>query len=119
MDSVYSSIENKKIIFGGWFRSFLISVPIAPIYGFGVLILMFLSIYISEYNIFVQILIIGIVLTLFEYISGVLMLKIVKRRAWDYRKKFLNLQGHVDFVHFVYWAVLGYLFIEFLLPILV
>ena len=69
-------------------------IPFLPIYGFGsILIILFLDKY--KHN-FIKFSILSFLLTgLFEYISGLGLLKIFKIRLWDYTKYIGNINGLV------------------------
>jgi len=87
-----------------------------PIYGTGVVVLYA----IADLNIgvdneiasfFIKAIICAFLMTLIEYISGLISLKIYHNRLWDYSNRFLNIQGIVCLRFSIYWAILGGIFI--------
>lgn len=110
MESIFRSIIEKKIINTG----FLIG-PICPIYGFGACI-MFLFLGNLKDNIILLFLISFTLLTLWEYIVGVLLEKIFNTKYWDYSDHKFNFQGRICLTNSIYWGILGILFIKFIHP---
>lgn len=110
MESIFRSIIEKRIINTG----FLIG-PICPIYGFGACI-MFLFLGNLKDNIILLFLISCTLLTLWEYIVGVLLEKIFNTKYWDYSDHKFNFQGRICLTNSIYWGILGILFIKFIQP---
>lgn len=110
MESIFRSIIEKKVINTG----FLIG-PICPIYGFGACI-MFLFLGNLQDNIILLFLISCTLLTLWEYIVGVLLEKIFNTKYWDYSDHKFNFQGRICLTNSIYWGILGILFIKFIHP---
>lgn len=110
MESIFRSIIEKKVINTG----FLIG-PICPIYGFGACI-MFLFLGNLKDNIILLFLISFTLLTLWEYIVGVLLEKIFNTKYWDYSDHKFNFQGRICLTNSIYWGILGILFIKFIHP---
>jgi len=93
--------------------------PYLPIYGIG-LSVMFVIAYTIQ-TVFdnpsdiVVIVLIGVAMTLIEFIGGLFLLKVLNMRLWDYRKQFGNIMGLICPTFTVIWAVIGagyYLFIH-------
>jgi uncharacterized membrane protein len=116
IDSMYRSFENQQIIFGGMFQSFFWPVPLAPIYGFGALILVAFKKLLWNRHLLIVVPIVGIILTAVEYCGGELTLAVLRHRAWDYSNNFINLRGHIDLLHGICWTALGWAFIKFVHP---
>lgn len=57
-----------------------------------------------------------VVLTIWEYIVGVLLEKIFHTKYWDYSGKKLNFQGRVCLENSIYWGILGVLFVKYIHP---
>ena len=78
MESIVRSIAEKKIINTGFLNG-----PFCPIYGFGAIIMLVL---LKRFAINWIILFFAsiIILTLWEYVVGVLLEKIFKTKYWDY-----------------------------------
>lgn len=110
MESIVRSIAEKKIINTG----FLIG-PICPIYGIGAIII-FLFLNQFENNLVLLFLISVIVLTIWEYLVGVLLETIFHTKYWDYSDHKINFQGRVCLTNSICWGVLGILFVKYIHP---
>ena len=110
LESIVRTICEKKIINTG----FLIG-PFCPIYGFGAIIMiLFLNRF--ENNIILLFFISFIVLSIWEYIVGVLLEKLFKTKYWDYSKNRFNIKGRVCLTNSLAWGILGVLFIKYIHP---
>ena len=56
-----------------------------------------------------QWMLLGFFFAAYEYACGHLGVLLNKRRLWDYSGGFLNIQGHTDLLHAIYWATLSLL----------
>ena len=52
-------------------------------------------------------LIMAIVMTLFEYIAGLIFIKGMHVQLWDYSKEKFNIQGIICLKFSIFWAILG------------
>lgn len=112
LESVVRTICEKKIINTG----FLIG-PFCPIYGFGAIIMvLFLDNF--KNNIIILFLISFIVLSIWEYIVGVLLEKLFKTKYWDYSNHKFNYKGRICLTNSLAWGVLGVLFIKYIHPLI-
>lgn len=57
-----------------------------------------------------------VVLSVWEYIVGVLLEKIFHTKYWDYSNYKYNLQGRVCLTNSMFWGILGVIFIYFVHP---
>ena len=111
LEVVYRSIKQHHLVNPG----FMVGCSL-PIYGTGVVILyaianLNLGIENAYLQFFVKALICAILMTLIEYIAGLISLKVYHNRLWDYSNRFLNIQGIICLKFSIYWAFLGALFI--------
>lgn len=93
--------------------------PFLPLYGFGVLAMYLLSlipINTGNYwvNALIIILIIGICMTAIEYIAGLIFIKGVGVKLWDYANMRGNIQGIICPLFSLIWMVVGALYYFFL-----
>ena len=110
IESVYKSIFEKKLINSGFLHG-----PFCPIYGTGAIIMYLLLQGFKGSPVLVFCL--GfVVLSIWEYIVGVLLEKIFKTKYWDYSKYKYNLQGRVCLLNSIFWGLLGLIFIYFVHP---
>lgn len=110
MESVVRSISEKKIINTGFLRG-----PLCPIYGSGaIIILFFLNRFENRPVILFFIAI--MLLTLWEYLVGVLLETIFHTKYWDYSKQKFNFQGRICLVNSTCWGILGVVFVKYIHP---
>lgn len=105
-----------------WINPGFLTGPCLPIYGFGaasmyIIITLFARIEdkFSNYPLYAVtvIIVIGVVMTLIEYIGGLIFIKGMHIRLWDYSKNFLNIQGIICPLFSFIWTVVGALFFFF------
>lgn len=106
-----------------WINPGFCTGPYLPLYGFG-LCLMYLIASFERWN-FIEsplwnkvtlLLGMAICMTVIEYIAGVLALKIMKVRLWDYTNEWGNIQGIICPKFSLIWAVLGAVYYFFIHP---
>lgn len=104
LESIYKTIYAKKFVNSGFLHG-----PFCPIYGIGALIMyMFLEEF-KEKPIALFIVSI-ILLSILEYIVGVLLEKIFNTKYWDYSDSKFNIQGRVCLFNSIVWGFLGVVF---------
>ena len=107
-----------------WMNPGFLTGPYLPIYGFGVILLYGLSnIPLGIDNGFVEVLIriiiIGVGMTLDEFIAGLIFIKGFKIKLWDYSNRKGNIMGIICPLFSVIWLAVGSLYYFLLNPILV
>ena len=113
MESIFRSICEKRFINTGFLKG-----PFCPIYGIGAIIIyVFLSGF--KDNIFLLFLMGFIVLSIWEYIVGVLLEKVFNTKYWDYSDHKFNFQGRICLTNSIYWGFLGVVFIKYINPFVV
>lgn len=110
LESVSKTIAQRKFINSGFLNG-----PICPIYGCGAII-MLLCLNSLKGNIFLLFIVSFLVLSIWEYIVGVLLEKIFKTKYWDYSHLKFNIKGRVCLKNSIFWGILGVLFIEYIHP---
>lgn len=118
LEYIYSDIFIfKKIFKTGFFFSIFL-----PLYGFGFLGAqhVFNASWFNVLNniyldVFLKIIILTIMATILEYITGIIYLKIFKTRLWDYSKEKFNIQGIINPLYSFLWMIMAtcYYFIFF------
>ncbi len=110
LELFWRRFEYKKWVNPG----FLIG-PYLPIYGFGLVIITLIHLFIGQYNLnpIITIVLMGLCMTLLELITGLFFLKF-KVRLWDYSNYFLNFKGVICFHMTLIWTGLGALYYYFL-----
>lgn len=97
-----------------WINPGFCTGPYLPLYGFGLCALYLIAL-LEKFNFIENAILNKIVLfvamalfmTFIEYIAGLLALKIVKVRLWDYRSEWGNIQGIICPKFSFFWALLG------------
>lgn len=110
LESVSKSIMQRKFVNSG----FLIG-PICPIYGLGAIIMILCLNPLKEMPVLLFIAAFFI-LSLWEYVVGIILEKLFKTKYWDYSHLKFNFQGRVCLKNSIYWGILGVLFICFVNP---
>ncbi len=86
-------------------RGFL-KIPMLPIYGFGSVMMLFVSLPIKDKPILIYF--VGMIAaTILEYISAVLIENIFKIKYWDYTEDKFNFQGRICLESSLFWGVLS------------
>ncbi len=100
-----------------WINPGFCTGPYLPLYGTGLCVL-YLIASVEKYNViknavwnkvFVFVLM-AVCMTAIEYIAGLLALKVIKVRLWDYREEWGNIQGIICPRFSLIWAGLGALY---------
>ena len=100
MESIFRSICERKLINTGFLRG-----PFCPIYGIGSII-MFLFLENFADSPILLFFIAMVILTIWEYIVGVILEKIFNTKYWDYSDHKFNFQGRICLTNSIYWGVL-------------
>lgn len=98
-----------------WINPGFLTGPYLPLYGFGLCALYLLANiegtalmeHVNVGNKIVLFLIMAVVMTLMEYIAGLIFIKGMKVKLWDYTNERFNIQGIICLRFSVYWALLG------------
>lgn len=98
-----------------WVNPGFLTGPYLPLYGFGLVCLYLIcEIDFSSFNLSVNIeiliktLIILISMTLIEYIAGLIFIKGMKIKLWDYSNQWLNIQDIICPLFSFFWGVIGF-----------
>ena len=107
-----------------WMNPGFLTGPYLPIYGFGVLVLYGVSnlpfgISNQPVDIIVHILVIGVGMTVVEFIAGLIFIKGLKVKLWDYSDRKGNIMGIICPSFSLIWLVVGSLYYILLNPFLV
>lgn len=107
-----------------WINPGFMVGPYLPLYGFGVLILYFimqipLNTGIVFWNYAIKIIIIGVAMTLIELIAGLIFIKGLNIKLWDYSNRWGNFKGIICPLFSLLWLIVGALYAFFLDPLLV
>lgn len=88
--------------------------PYLPLYGFGLCFLYLIAslkifevVHNSVLEKIILFAIMAVSMTVLEYIAGILSLKFLKIRLWDYRNEWGNIQGVICPKFSLFWTILG------------
>ena len=110
IEVIYEGIQNKKIIN----RGFLMS-PICPIYGYGVLFIIYV-VNNDKADILAVFLKTILICSALEYFTSYFMEKIFEARWWDYSNKKFNINGRICLETMLPFGILGSLVIYVIHP---
>lgn len=95
-----------------WINPGFLTGPYLPLYGFGLVGLFCICLIpintgYSWLNAIITILIMGVVMTVIEYISGLIFIVGMKIKLWDYSDRWGNIQGIICPLFSFFWTVVG------------
>lgn len=110
LESIYKTVLEKKLVNSGFLYG-----PVCPIYGFGAWIML---IFLKSYsNNIVLLFCIGFfILSIWEYVVGLLLEKVFKTKYWDYSDKKFNINGRICLLNSCFWGILCVIFIKLVHP---
>jgi len=107
-ESLYVSTKEHQ-----WINRGFLYGPWLPIYGFGAIIILFLTLPVRKNLIWIFLL--GMTgATVLEYVTGDVMERLFHVRYWDYSKQPLNVNGHICLGVSLAWGVFSILLVHFL-----
>lgn len=107
-ESLYVSAKKRQ-----WINRGFLYGPWLPIYGFGTIIILFLTLPVRENMICIFLL--GMTgATILEYVTGDIMERLFHVRYWDYSNQPLNVNGHICLGVSLAWGVFSILLVHFL-----
>lgn len=106
-----------------WINPGFLTGPYIPLYGFG-LTLLYLIASCEQYSIIsdpfwnkvVLFLFMAVCMTAIEYIAGIMSIKVMKVKLWDYSRCWGNIQGIICPLFSAFWAILGAVYYFFVHP---
>ncbi len=104
-----------------WINPGFLTGPYLPIYGFGLLALYLIvvlpiNVENDTLRVVVILLLIAVAMTVIEYIAGLIFIKKLHVRLWDYTGQWGNIQGIICPLFSFFWAVLGAVYYFFIHP---
>lgn len=98
-----------------WINPGFLTGPYLPLYGFGLVGLYLICLIPIEtgyawLNAILTILIMGVLMTVIEYIAGVIFIKGMNIKLWDYSNQKGNIQGIICPLFSFFWTVIGALY---------
>ncbi|MCR5741052.1 MAG: putative ABC transporter permease [Gammaproteobacteria bacterium] len=107
-----------------WMNPGFLTGPYLPIYGFGIVVLYAISniplgITSPILDVIVRVLIIGLGMTVIEFIAGLIFIKGLGVKLWDYSDRKGNIMGLICPLFSLIWIVVGSLYYFFVNPFFV
>lgn len=99
-----------------WINPGFLTGPYQPLYGFGVIILYLISL--TNIELYYKLIIITILLTFIEYITGLIFIKLLNIKLWDYSNLKYNIQGIITPIFSLYWLILAIIYLYGINPYL-
>lgn len=99
-----------------WINPGFLSGPYLPLYGTGTVVLF--AVCSMSATVWAKILLIAVLMTLTEYLTGLFFLKVMEVRLWDYSSRKFNVQGLICPLFSLIWAILGIGFLFLIFPLL-
>lgn len=109
-ESCYVSICKRRWVNRGFLRG-----PILPIYGFGAILILFVTLPVKN-NLALVWLFGMLAATILEYVTGAVMEKIFQVRYWDYSHHMVQLNGYICLSSSIAWGFFSILLIRFIHP---
>jgi uncharacterized membrane protein len=107
----FTFLKGSPILYGkGLYFIFNVKLPFNPIYGFGVLLLIFLQKIYGKMKFLYKGILNGVVIISLELISGLFFLLVMNHRIWDYSSHSFNLLGIISLPQSIWWISIGYIF---------
>jgi len=113
----------RRIKNGYWINPGFLKGPYLPIYGLG-LVFMYL---VSSVDVtwispvwmqhFIRIFLMGILMTVIEFVGGLIFIKGMKIKLWDYSKRWGNVKGIICPLFSLIWTAVGALYYYLLHPV--
>lgn len=108
----------RKIISKGeWINPGFLVGPYLPLYGFGLCIYYLLAQ--ININSILLVIIMGISVTAIEYIAGIIFIKGMGVKLWDYSKEWGNIDGLICPLYTFFWTILGAIYYYFINPYII
>lgn len=108
-----------------WVNPGFLTGPYLPLYGFGLALLHFFCkldltwISSDAWVEIIRLVIIAIALTLIEYIAGIIFIKGMHIKLWDYSDRWGNIQGIICPLFTLFWTFIGALYMFVINPYIV
>ena len=107
-----------------WINPGFLIGPYLPLYGFGLTALFLLAgienteliEHVTAGSKILLFIVMAVVMTVIEYIAGLIFIKGMKVKLWDYSKEKFNLQGIICLRFSIYWALLSAVYYFFIHP---
>ena len=105
LEFIYRGLRQQKILNPGFMNGCVL-----PLYGIGAIICdmvcnMFQNVK-SDYNIICTFLIAVLMLSILEYITGLVLDKVFHMKLWDYSKYRFNIKGYICLQYSIMWGLL-------------
>ncbi len=113
LDTAYRSLYDHELSIGSYFKA-----PIAPIYGFGALLIFFLHPYVAQAPLLLEGLLFGIMIAAMEYVGGVYCVRVLRKKMWWYKGKW-TIGGHTHANRILFYGVLALMTVYIVHPFIV
>ncbi len=112
LEALYRSVSQGRLLNPGFLKG-----PLVPLYGNAGVFIMITIVFTHNETMLTRLLIYFSAITIMEFVTGEVMMRLFKRRYWDYTDNALNVRGHVCLPFSIAWAVLSLIFEKTLYPL--
>lgn len=106
----YAYYKQKKFVNRGFLKG-----PFCPIYGFGVVLVVFL---LKDISNIILVFILSIIITsALEYLTGLVLETLFRCKWWDYSENFMNIKGRICLSFSIFWGIVCVFIIKCVHPI--
>ncbi len=121
LELIYRNVIAREAHGKKWINPGFLTGPYVPLYGFGLCILFLLSdMPVGVQSRFlcdiIHVLVMSAAMTLIEYIAGLIFIKGMKVKLWDYSKNRGNIRGIICPLFSFFWTVLAAIYYFFVNP---
>lgn len=115
LELVYRRFFSKNNPEHKWINPGFLTGPCVPLYGFGLCALFFMANFNAELgtgavNSIIRIILMSVSMTVIEYVAGIVFIKGMNVKLWDYSGEWGNIQGIICPKFSFYWTVLAVIF---------
>lgn len=104
-----------RSVLSGYFAPNSVTVlPFTPIYGFGALLIIWLSWSMKKRGLWQEFIVYALAATALEYAGALFSIRVLGRQLWDYSALSYNFNGHISLEHSIAWGVLGLFLVHYL-----
>lgn len=111
LETVYRTFRNRRLINPGFLKG-----PVVPLYGVSGIFILITYLHAHHYSLVLRVLFYFFAITFLEYFTGEVMLRLFKKRLWDYRDDRMNFRGHICVPFSIAWAILSIIYEQILYP---
>lgn len=111
LEVIYRSAKQRRFVNAGFLFG-----PFLPIYGIGAITTLLMGCVLNDLHPYINFFIIGIILSVVEYLGGMFSEKLFNLKLWDYKNNKYNVNGRISLLYSFIWALLATAFLYYIHP---